>query len=113
MNFVPFAGIPEMLAYTGSPTLALYNLAGNVVMFMPLGFLVPLLWRPFGAFWRTLVLGGSLSVGIEAAQLFTSRSTDVNDVMLNTLGAVLGWLLWRLMRALLPKFAARFYARRA
>lgn len=81
-----------------------FLLVGNVVMFMPIGFFPKLLWRRW-SWWKSLLAGFCTSVSIELAQLFTSRSTDIDDVILNTLGALLGWLLAWILERLWPRAA--------
>ena len=66
----------------------------NVVMFMPLGFLLPLLWKEYQSLVRTAIIGFCFSCGIEFCQLFDRRVSDVDDLLMNTLGAILGWLIW-------------------
>ena len=66
----------------------------NVVMFMPLGFLLPLLWKEYHSLVRTAIIGFCFSCGIEFCQLFNRRVSDVDDLLMNTLGAILGWLIW-------------------
>ena len=66
----------------------------NVVMFMPLGFLLPLLWKEYQSLVRTAIIGFCFSCGIEFSQLFNRRVSDVDDLLMNTLGAILGWLIW-------------------
>lgn len=66
----------------------------NVVMFMPLGFLLPLLWKEYQSLVRTVIIGFCFSCGIEFCQLFNRRVSDVDDLLMNTLGAILGWLIW-------------------
>lgn len=66
----------------------------NVVMFMPLGFLLPLLWKEYQSLVRTAIIGFCFSCGIEFCQLFNRRVSDVDDLLMNTLGAILGWLIW-------------------
>lgn len=66
----------------------------NVVMFMPLGFLQPLLWKEYQSLVRTAIIGFCFSCGIEFCQLFNRRVSDVDDLLMNTLGAILGWLIW-------------------
>ena len=66
----------------------------NVVMFMPLGFLLPLLWKEYQSLVRTAIIGFCFSCGIELCQLFNRRVSDVDDLLMNTLGAILGWLIW-------------------
>jgi len=67
----------------------------NVLMFLPLGVLLPLLWQRFYRLKETAGFGFLLSLLIELSQLFCFRITDLNDLMTNTLGAMLGWLLWK------------------
>lgn len=100
-NLVPFRTIREqLLQLRGRPVLArfaLRNLSGNVVLFVPLGLLLPMLWRrqrQFGMFLATVC--GSIAL-VELLQLFTTLgSLDVDDLILNVLGAGLGYGLWRL-----------------
>lgn len=78
------------------------DLVMNVLMFVPFGF-VHQLTRPRGAppeWFRVLLLGGSISAGIELLQLFApSRYTSLLDVATNAVGALLGaWLFTRLAR---------------
>jgi glycopeptide antibiotics resistance protein len=88
------------------PGLVIQQLLGNVVMFVPLGFLLPLLSTRCRRFAVTAAVGLSVSAAIEIVQLallltLTSRrSVDVDDVILNVTGACLGYLAWRGMQAL-------------
>lgn len=81
----------------------------NVVMFVPLGVLVPLLWPRFDSMRRMSLLGLYASIGIELTQLvlwFTLgsyRTVDINDLIANTLGAVLGLLALRLVASRRPR----------
>ena len=81
---------------------ALATLAGaaaNVALFLPLGFLLPLLTPWFDRWWRTVGAGFALSAAIELSQVAFPgvRRPDVNDVLLNTLGAAIGFLAYRLV----------------
>lgn len=71
----------------------------NAVMFLPLGILVPLIWRKMDSLPAVLLSGFGFSALIEASQLLSIRGTDVDDLILNTLGAGLGWLLHRILRS--------------
>lgn len=85
---------------------------GNVVMFLPFGFLVPLLWRGVG--WgRALLLGVCLTFFVESCQLLVGRAFDVDDLMLNALGVLAGYGIWRLWRRLAPGGACRLWCRPA
>ena len=81
--FVPFAGLSS----------AFQEQALNVLLFVPLGFLLPTLWPRFRRPAGTILAGLILSVIIEAAQLFTFRLTDINDLITNTMGAALGYCI--------------------
>ncbi len=70
----------------------------NIVLFLPLGFLLPLIWPQNDRFGRVLLFGAALSLLIELSQLLNIRSTDIDDLLLNTLGALIGFLLFRLYR---------------
>lgn len=74
----------------------------NVLLFVPLGFFLPVLWKRFRSFLWTALFGLGFSLSIEVLQLFTLRATDINDLMTNTLGTVLGWCLGRLLLKLFP-----------
>lgn len=71
------------------------NLIGNIVMFMPIGFCLPLLWANFEPCKRTIFAGFCVSLFIELSQLPFARKTDVDDLWLNTLGVWLGYLVWK------------------
>ena len=73
----------------------------NLVMFLPLGFLLPVLWDRFRSFGRVLTAGFLCSLVLELGQLFNFRATDVEDLLMNTAGAAAGFLLWLLLMKLL------------
>ena len=84
---------------------ALYNLAGNIVLFMPFGFFRSLLWR--GDTWkRALVTGLGITGFIECWQLLVGRAFDIDDLLLNTLGVLCGFWLLRGLRRIAPEFCA-------
>lgn len=73
---------------------AFINLAGNVVMFVPLGFFLPAIWSRLRGFWRFGLCVLSVIAAIELLQLFTLLGKcDVDDLLLNFAGAVLGYCL--------------------
>ena len=79
-----------------------HNARGNVMLFFPLGILLPLVW-PRLRLWRGMQIAIALSVGIELLQYLSSawgsyRAADVNDVILNVVGAGLGLALVFLLR---------------
>lgn len=94
---VPFYTIARFIRRGGWPFVV--NILGNLAAFVPLGFLLPLLRnRPTSYRWIALA-GAGLSLTIEVLQLVSARRIfDVDDVILNTLGAVIGLALLRAAR---------------
>ena len=80
-------------------------LIANVLMFIPLGFLLPVLWRQ--RWWQTLLIALAATLGIELIQPFFARSFDIDDVFLNFTGGAIGLLLSAVPRALWPKLMAK------
>lgn len=79
----------------------------NIFLFVPFGFMLPLIWKEFRKIGRTVLAGGAFSLAIEGSQLFNRRTTDVDDLLMNTLGAVWGFFLWECMRRALKKMNGR------
>ncbi|MGI1659278.1 MAG: VanZ family protein [Desulfitobacterium sp.] len=79
----------------------------NIVLFIPLGLMLPCIWNRYEVLWRTALSGLTLSLLIELSQLFNSRITDIDDLLMNTLGAVIGWLIFRLQQEQLVKIQTK------
>lgn len=92
-------------------TALLINFLGNIVMFIPIGFFTGLLSiRP--RWWKGTLWTFALSLFIEISQLFACRGTDVDDLILNTLGGLMGYWLFLLFRRINPGFVGRCAKRR-
>ena len=83
LNLIPFLGF-----FDGLKSSLL-----NILLFVPCGIGLPVLWQKYKALRNTVSFGFCLSLAIELLQMFTYRATDVNDLMTNTLGTFLGWLV--------------------
>lgn len=82
----------------GARSSAVINLLGNIVMFLPLGCLPPLLWKSFQKWWKMLLWGGLMIVGVELVQLFALvGNCDIDDLLLNLVGIAIGYGLYRLL----------------
>ncbi|NLZ81678.1 MAG: VanZ family protein [Clostridiales bacterium] len=82
--------------YTLGLAAVISNLVGNVVGFMPFGFFVPILAKKTNRFLTILLLSFVLSLLIENTQLiFKVGSFDVDDLFLNSIGGILGYLVYR------------------
>lgn len=84
INLIPFYGCD------------IFGLGMNVLLFVPLGAFAPLLWQSCTDFKETLISGLIFSLIIEISQLFNYRATDINDLIMNTLGTASGYGLYYL-----------------
>lgn len=77
----------------------LLNLLGNVVGFMPFGFFLPIVSRRGKKWYNNWLLGFLLSLCIETTQLvFKVGSFDVDDLLLNTIGVILGYFVYQVVQ---------------
>ncbi len=109
-NLVPFASIQETIALL-PPQAALLQLAGNLFLLLPLGYLAPIMWPRIRNPRQALTLLLVVSLSIEATQRVMSlllgssyKSLDVDDVILNLAGGCLGYALYVLIAARLAEF---------
>ena len=80
----------------------------NIIFFMPFGFLLPTLWKKYRSFFSTLSYGIIFSFIIEIGQLFTkNRATDINDLIMNTLGTIIGWIIFNSLRKVFKKLTRK------
>lgn len=84
------------------------NFLGNIILFVPIGFLLPLVFRKMEFFPLTVLAGFFLSLFIEIMQLPQHRSSDVDDLWLNTLGAFIGYLFYLFVKKKVPAFTQHF-----
>ena len=77
----------------------LLNVIGNAAMFIPSGIVLPIVYKRLNTFWKVLTTGIGISLCIEIIQLpFSVRATDVDDLILNTIGVILGYGIYALIR---------------
>ena len=97
-QLVPVWNLVANLGHADRAPAVLAGAAGNVALFVPLGFLLPLLAPWFDRRRRTVTAGLALSAAIELSQLAFPgvRRADVNDLLLNTLGTAVGFAAYRL-----------------
>lgn len=85
------------------PTMkeALLNLIGNVAMFIPLGIVWPAVYKKLDKAWKVIAAGVGVSLCIELLQLpFYSRSTDIDDLILNSAGFLIGYGVYAAVTAI-------------
>ncbi|MDQ7097012.1 VanZ family protein [Desulfosporosinus sp. PR] len=97
INLIPFQSfviIGRIFSKGGYPDQQIIQLLGNIGMFSVIGFMLPALWKKFALAKRAVRMCFCISLAIEVVQLFTGRSTDIDDLILNTFGGLLGFLLY-------------------
>jgi glycopeptide antibiotics resistance protein len=97
-NLIPFLEIKRfwMNRHTLGHFAMLTNLVGNVVGFLPFGAILPVINRRTRGVFRILLFSFEFSLLVETIQLVTKvGSFDVDDLMLNTLGGVIGYLMFK------------------
>ena len=99
IDLVPFSSMGSMLRtlwrhpYPGVLWTVVYNIGGNIVMFVPLGFFLRALFPGCRSFWRCMAAVALIMSTVELCQLLTLRGfCETDDVILNVLGAAIGWL---------------------
>lgn len=93
-NFIPFKTILGYLA--GEPTwkIAIRNLLGNIILFVPVGFLFAVIFKELSGK-RILFAGIVIGVIFEVLQIvFKSGIFDIDDIILNSLGVIIGYLIF-------------------
>ncbi len=95
VNWIPLANLfdyPEIRD-------ALINVIGNTAMFIPLGIVWPSVYKGLDRHWKIISAGVGVSLFIEILQLpFYDRVSDIDDLLLNSLGFIIGYLLYLLAK---------------
>lgn len=98
INLIPFHTIREFIhtvTHTQNPYLVrhgIINLAGNIIMFVPLGFFPPCIWERMRSFGRFLCWAAACIIVIELCQMVTLLgSCDIDDLILNIIGVAVGY----------------------
>ena len=93
IDCIPFADMVRSPVYT----------LLNVLLFVPLGVLLPILYARYDSLKRVATVGFLLSLSVETLQMFGCGTSDINDLITNTFGACLGYFLFRYLRRIIPK----------
>ena len=96
LNFIPFSHTIDIVAYLL-----------NILLFIPLGLLAPLFWQKMTKLTNVIGIASAFTLLIETSQLLNNRRTDIDDILLNILGAIVGYGFYKLLdRLAKSKFQA-------
>lgn len=112
-NIIPFKTIYNEITSNGYSHigLSIYQLCGNFIMLFPLGYLIPIMFNKKINFKLIILIIFSISLSIESTQFiigkfinYNYRSFDIDDIILNTLGGILGYLILKLTYPIIKNF---------
>ena len=95
LNLTPFVWLQR--TYEMGMGRMIEQLLLNIAMMIPLGFLLPVVFRSLRRWWRSGLWVMALSACIEVAQYFIGRSADIDDLLMNVLGGLIGYLVAALL----------------
>jgi glycopeptide antibiotics resistance protein len=97
INIIPLKTIIDFLTSGYNMNSIVTNLVGNIVAVMPMGFLLPIVFKKLGTFLRVCLVILFATTLIEVAQYFVGvGASDIDDVILNVLGGAIGNWIYRL-----------------
>lgn len=98
LNLIPFRTLRhqwKLLFEADRPWLirhSLINLLGNIVLFIPLGIFLPMLWPRLQRLWKVLLAVAGIIALVEVVQVLTLLGRcDIDDLLLNLIGAAIGY----------------------
>jgi glycopeptide antibiotics resistance protein len=111
-NLVLFDSI-RLMWRSGNYWLIFKNIIGNVILFFPLGLLLPIIFRFFSS-WRVMfVVGFGTSFIIEVLQYeYAQRIFDIDDILLNGFGALVGLILYKFFALLFRVIERNLFKRK-
>ena len=103
INVLPFVNLLEYDEMRD----AIINFIGNTAMFIPVGIVWPIVFRELDSHWKTILAGIGFSLLIEILQLpFYDRVSDIDDLILNTAGYLIGYGIYLVIRKMKIKRAS-------
>jgi glycopeptide antibiotics resistance protein len=95
-SWIPFVTIWRLLTESGPNSyFTIGSLVGNMALFVPLGWLLPMIWPQLRSLQRVVVAAAACSIAIELVQFaIPGRSPTTDDVLLNTAGGLIGAIMF-------------------
>ena len=98
INWIPFGDFEAGFVASNITSLLL-----NIIMMIPFGFMLALIWPRFRKLKKIVLTGFAFSLAIEISQLFNFRATTTDDLLMNTIGAIVGYLIFKVLYKLVAK----------
>ena len=109
-NLIPYfvrCAVNGHLDYAVKSTHHIIHFLLNVSLFLPFGLLFPFIYKK-ATLAKVTLIGLSISLVVEIAQIFINgRDSDIDDLLCNVLGTVIGYLMYAFMKKILPKFTRK------
>lgn len=99
-NFIPFH---EITRYEFGSKYFIHNIVGNILLFIPFGFFISYIMKT-KKIYAPLIISIITSLTIEFTQLKIGRTFDVDDIILNLVGAIIGYIIYLTIKLLEDKF---------
>lgn len=75
----------------------------NIMLFMPLGFFIPIVFKNKRKLYKTVFISFSITFGVEIFQYFIGRSSDIDDIITNLFGAMIGYFIFKIFHQFLKQ----------
>ena len=98
-NFIPFK---EIMRYKIDSSLFYRNVVGNIILFVPFGYLVSYYIKQ-PKYYGILILTFITSLSTEVIQMYIGRSFDIDDILLNFIGGLFGFLIFKIQAKIIEK----------
>lgn len=98
-NFIPFK---EIMRYKIDSSLFYRNVVGNIILFVPFGYLVSYYMKK-PKYYGILLLTFITSLSTEVIQMYIGRSFDIDDILLNFIGGLIGFLIFKIQSKIIEK----------
>ena len=97
VNLIPLV---HLLEYDSLRDIV-WNVVGNMAMFIPSGIILPIIYKKLNSIEKVAAAGAFISLCIELLQLpFASRASDIDDLIMNTLGVAAGYGIYKIARTI-------------
>ena len=98
IHLIPFSTFDTSMLFGSIMTDVL-----NIIMTIPFGFFLTLIWTEFRSIKKVALTGFVFSLFIELSQLLNRRATAIDDLIMNTLGAIIGYLIFKVIYKMISK----------